>query len=181
MRPFFCIWLGLLLGLASFNPIQAAPPAKLSIDQIRVGFQSVTDSTGTKAGAGIFKTAAWTSVRVDVTNGPDVLGRNDYLLVTESTDGDDMPFQYTERRLLPTLQPGEQITLMTYVKPGTAGSEITVSVRSADGRTTFATSKARRDDFDAMPTNMYLCLDVGSKLPALNNALNRKPGSARGE
>jgi len=173
MRHFFSVWLGLLLCLVLCSPIQAAPPARLNIDQIRVGFQAENDQTR-------FKTAAWTPVRVDVTNGAEVLGRNDYVLVTESTDGDDMPYQYTERRLLPTLQPGEQITLMTYVKPGTAGSEITVTVRSTDGKTTFAASKARRDNFESLATNSYLCLTIGSKLSSLRHALNKKPG-AKGE
>jgi hypothetical protein len=174
MRHLFSVLLSVLPCLLLCSPIQAAQPTRLNIDQIRIGFQAEKDQTR-------FKTAAWTPVRVDVTNGAEVLGRNDYLLVTESTDGDDMPYQYTERRLLPTLQPGEQITLMTYVKPGTAGSEITVTVRSTDGKTTFATSKARRDNFDALPTNSYLCLTVGSKLSSLLRALSKKPGSGKGD
>src|SRR5262249_12797050 len=124
MRQFLSFTIALLLTLHFVTATPAAPP-RVKIEQIRVGFQAEGELKR-------FKIGPWTPIRVELTNGSEVLSQNDYILVTESADGDDTPYEYTERHLLPTLQPGEQITLMTYVKPASTSSDISVSVRSSD-------------------------------------------------
>jgi hypothetical protein len=173
MRHHLLFLSGLMVCAGLGRPASAADPIRITIDQVRIGFTAEGDTTG----ATRFKIGAWTPIRVDVTNGPQVVSQNDYELITETTDGDDMPYQFPEHSRLPTLQPDEQITLMTFVKPGSSSSEITVSIRSSDGKSTFAKANARRETVVALPSNSYVCLAAGSKLMGLHNGVNRKPGN----
>ncbi|HEV3236347.1 MAG TPA: hypothetical protein VGZ25_05135, partial [Gemmataceae bacterium] len=179
MRHFLRGLVGLLICAGLARPASAADPIKLAIDQVRVGFEGDADRVVGSVQLR-FKTGAWTPIRVDVTNGQQVVSQNDYVLITETTDGDDMLYQFPEHSRLPTLQPGEQITLMTFVKPGSSSSEITVSIRSSDGKSTLATARARRENVEALPSNSYVCLAAGSKLAGLDQAVNKKPGNLGG-
>src|SRR6266702_287066 len=144
MRYLHCLLFGFMLCPAVTSRASAAP--RLNIDQIRIGFTAEGDMTR-------FKTGAWTPVRIDVTNGPEVISQQDYVILSETIDGDEMPYQFPESRGLPTLQPNEQITLMTFVKPGGNINEITFSIRSKHGKTTYASPKARRENMEDLPPN----------------------------
>jgi hypothetical protein len=76
--------------------------------------------------------------------------------------------------------PKEQsVGLITYVRPGSAGSDITLSIR-AGGRT-FRTVKVDRESAEPVNASSLLYLAVGSRMPGLMKFLNARPGAVGGQ
>ena len=121
--------------------LKLAPKTARRIDDngVRVGFK-----TGSEAGG--FKTGAWTPVYVDLTAGPERVGRADGQIIVETTDSDELANAYAVD--LPPMEPQEQATVVTYARPGTTGSDIVVSIRGPDGRL-MGQQKAGKSGYDA--------------------------------
>jgi hypothetical protein len=148
---------------------------KIKIEKVQVGFPATVESSR-------YKAAAWTPVYVYLTNeGSEKIDGKDYALVVETTDSDDVQNQYTERRLLPLLNPGESTNppLLAYVRPGGDTSEITVHVQNSEGRT-IDSRKPEPYAAEALPVNYQIVLLAGSKLP-MKRALILKEGAKPGE
>src|SRR5437868_5241206 len=109
--------LALALGLPPLAPAQSR--SKTRIEKVQVGFPSSPQT-------GEFKAGAWTPVYVQVTAGSEGIGKGDVLIV-EASDSDDVRNHYTVP--LPALNPGESDLVLAYTKPGSANSEISVSIR----------------------------------------------------
>jgi hypothetical protein len=150
---------------------------KIKIEKVQVGFPKTVE-------ASFYKAAAWTPVYVYLTNeGSESIDGKDYALVVETTDSEDVQNHYTERRLLPLLNPGESTEkpLLAYVRPGGDTSEITVHVQNSEGR---IIDSKKPDPYaaEALPANAQIVLLAGSKLHGMKSALihkeNAKPGEA---
>src|SRR5260370_9776909 len=101
---------------------------KIKIEKVQVGFPKTVE-------ASCYKAAAWTPVYVYLTNeGSEKIDGKEYALVVETTDSEGVQNHYTERRLLPLLNPGESTNppLLAYVRPGGETSAITVHVHNND-------------------------------------------------
>jgi len=139
---------------------------KIKIEKVQVGFQSTAESSR-------YKAAAWTPVYIYLTNeGSEKIDGKEYALVVETTDSEDVQNHYTERRLLPLLNPGESTNppLLAYVRPGGDTSEITVHVQNSEGRT-IDSKKPDPYAAEALPVNAQIVLLAGSKLPGMKRAL----------
>jgi hypothetical protein len=165
--------LAVALSLAGTAPAQQRPP-KVLIDEggVRVGFPNPSDGSG-------FKTGFWAPVYVQLTApGPDRVTRADGDIVVSTTDSDDMENVY--RVPLPPMEPKEQTTVLTYVRPGATGSEITVTIKANDGRT-LAYQRAGRGGFAPAPPGTFLYVTAGADSTPLRRALRpQKAAPAEG-
>src|SRR5713226_7207351 len=149
---------------------------KIKIEKVQVGFPKTVESS-------FYKAAAWTPVYVYLTNeGSEKIDGKEYALVVETTDSEDVQNHYTERRLLPLLNPGEATNppLLTYVRPGGDTSEITVHVQNSEGR---IIDSKKPDPYvaEALPANAQIVLLAGSKLHGMKGALIHDDKKLRGE
>jgi hypothetical protein len=165
MRVLYFLSLGIAVGL--FLPAQLAAEElpTVTIDSVRLGFPQ-------SGGKSLYRIGMWNPVYVSVTVQNGVLNKNAYTLVTETTDGDDLENEFPEQRLLPPIKPGDgSVTLVTYVRPGSAESEVTVSLRTTEGRV-LASAKPSRESINACNLNVPLCLTTGTaRLDSLRKAL----------
>lgn len=152
------------LALALLAP-SAALGQKLKRTQItadpRVGFQA-----GLLANEGgkeyLFKAGLWAPVSVDIVVGDEPLPGAE--LSVESADSDDVQNTYTVK--LPALNPGQAVTVNTYVRVGSRGGELMTRLTQAGSEVA-----ARRSTFDTMNLDDLLFVAVGSPLPGLRQAL----------
>jgi hypothetical protein len=160
--------LAVALGLSGSAGAQQRPP-KVVIDEggVRIGFPNNSEGSG-------FKTGFWAPVYVQLTApGPDRVTRADGTIVVSTTDSDDMENVY--RVPLPPMEPKEQTTIITYVRPGAAGSEVTVAIKNGDGRT-LSYQKAGRSGFAAAPPGTFLYVTAGADSTPLRRALRKQKG-----
>ena len=97
----------------------AAQAPHVEITDIRIGYPGSinrTSSRGTKPMR--FKVGAWAPVYVDLEVRDAPLEETKYLLMVETTDGDDMQNVYVEKHFLPTIDPKQPETLLAYVRIG---------------------------------------------------------------
>jgi hypothetical protein len=153
------------LGLPLAAPAQ--PRTKTHIEKVQVGFPSGPQT-------GEFKAGAWTPVYVYVTAGSEGIGKGEVLLI-EATDSDDVRNHYTVP--LPLLNPGESDRVLAYTKPGSANSEIDVSIRDTNQNKQIDILK---ENYPAKSFGESLYVMVGRRLPGLWQALRRaaKQGEA---
>ena len=160
------------LGLAGTAAAQQRLP-KVVIDEagVRVGFPNSSDGSG-------YKTGFWAPVYVQLTApGPDRVTRFDGTIIVSTTDSDDMDNLY--RVPLPPMEPKEQTTVLTYVRPGATGSEIQVTIRGSDGRV-LSSQRAGRTGFAAAPPGTFLYVTAGADSTPLRRALRPKQAAAEG-
>src|SRR5262245_14413739 len=122
------ILLCLMFALAALMPatVQAQTKERLIIEKVHVGLPS-----GRKLEAGKYKTGFWTPIYVDLTIGPEDIPAGQAVIVIETSDNDGLLNQYTQP--LPALGKKQTISgIMTYVRPGNLGTEISVTIRLAD-------------------------------------------------
>jgi hypothetical protein len=127
----------------------------------RIGFQA-----GLLANEGgreyLFKAGLWAPVSVDIVVGDEPLPGAE--LSVESADSDDVQNTYTVK--VPALNPGQAITINTFVRVGSRGGELVT--RLTQSGTEVA---ARRSTFDTMNLDDLLFVAVGSPLPGLRQAM----------
>jgi hypothetical protein len=149
---------------------KAQPGGKLvNIDNVRIGFITGPSEPGDpgdlKNRLSYFKPGAWTPVFVDITAG--LQGLENATLSVETTDNDDIQNTYTVP--LPRLDPKESIQAITYVKPGSGGGDIIITVnkgnQSAKHTRTFS-------QLDHLNLNELLYLTAGARLPGLRRLAN---------
>ena len=165
--------LAVALALAGSAPAQQRPP-KVVIDEsgVRAGFPNASDGSG-------LKTGFWAPVYVQLTApGPDRVTRADGDIIVSTSDSDDMENLY--RVPLPPMEPKEQTTVLTYVRPGATGSEITVTIKTPDGRT-LSYQKAFRGGFAAAPPGTFLYVTAGADSTPLRRALRPQKAEGQGE
>lgn len=155
--------LALTLGVA--GPVAAQVP-RIQITGVRLGY------AGGVAKLQRLKAGAWAPVSIDVQCGLEPLSKLDYEIVVETTDGDDTPNTYVERRV-PSLEPKENAILMSYVRPGTSSSEVTVRLRSRRNGETLAQNKSGRSgtSVDILPPSVFYYLTVGGPLGGMKRSL----------
>lgn len=151
--------------LATVPVCRAQDARVIRIDSVQLGF-STRVSDGSKPGF-------WTPVYVSVTTGPKRINRGELILVVEASDGDDNRNQY--RQEVPSLEPHEQSTLVTYTKPGSVHDTIRVSL--AAGSQVVA---SKEDAYLSLPLDRHLYLVLGGQLPGLRQALTPLPESLPG-
>lgn len=154
---------GLLLLPAHVWAQRAKKP---QITGVRVGFKAGFDPNEINPDTKyqyLFKAGLWTPVYVDVVAGDDLLPPG--LLVVETTDSDDVQNNFTSG--VPALQANENLTLLTYTKPGSLGSEIVVKLLGERGRELAQEKKV----YDATPLDDLLFLSAGTRLTALRQSL----------
>jgi hypothetical protein len=167
---------GLALAAALiFAPFVGAQGPRVEITDVRVGFPGSINATNNRgAKNGRFKQGAWAPVYVDLEVREAPLTRDNYVLVVETTDSEDLQNVYVERRFLPTIEPKESPTLLTYVRPGNANSEITVRVLDARGQDVCKKKHLTLADINPMPPHVYGYLTLGGKTSSLYKALVSK-------
>jgi hypothetical protein len=159
----------LALSLILHVPGRAQPLPKVRIDDngVRVGFSS-------SEGAGA-KTGIWAPVYVALTAGADRVGSADGFVVVETTDSDDKQNLY--KVPLPPMEAKEQRSVIAYVRTGTTGSEINVTVQTPE-RKVIAGQRAGRTNYSTAPPGSFLYVTVGgnaaSSLVGLHRALRPK-------
>ncbi len=165
---------GLALAAALLVPALAgADTPRVEITGVRVGFPgSINRSNNRGAAQTRFKAGAWAPVYVDLDVRDAPLPRGSYVLVVETTDSDDMQNVYVEKRFLPTVQPNEQPTLLTYARIGSSNSEITVKLADASNPDRVLRRKQlTQADINPMPAYAYGYLTLGGKTSSLYRAL----------
>jgi hypothetical protein len=158
------------LGLTGTAAAQQRLP-KVVIDEagVRVGFPNSSDGSG-------YKTGFWAPVYVQLTApGPERVTRFDGTIIVSTTDSDDMDNLY--KVPLPPMEPKEQTTVLTYVRPGSTGSEVQVTIRGADGRI-LSSQRAGRTGFTAAPPGTFLYVTAGADSTPLRRALRPKQAAA---
>jgi hypothetical protein len=169
LAPLFLTLPTLLLGP---EMARAQGERKIKIEKVLLGFHTGPETTR-------FKASAWAPVYVYLTNeGTARVNTGEYILVVETTDSEDVQNHYTERRMLPPLNPGESTNppLLAYARPGGEYNEVTVYVQTPDGRTTLDSKKPAPEDSESVPFNAQFVLLAGSKLPGMKRALIHPPG-----
>ena len=123
----------LALAAAVTLPAPAgAQTPRVEITGVRVGFPGSIHRAGSGMGPqGRFKPGHWAPVYVDLDVREAALKAGTYVLQVETTDSDDMQNVYVEKRFLPTVEPKEQPTLLTYVRLGSGNSEVNVRLLDA--------------------------------------------------
>lgn len=144
-----------LLGLAA--PGNAQDKGRIKINSVRIGFPLSSTQSELKSGF-------WMPVYVDVTAGPERIPRGEVTI--EAADADDVRNRYTVP--LPTLEPGEQATVQTYTKPGSAGDEIMVTIRIDD-----RLAAVHQEVYPAMDLDHHLYVTIGPRMPSLRRALSK--------
>ena len=144
MRPFVRYLPAVLcLLLPACGPEPSAELPSVKIERVRVGLPAGPESARMRPGA-------WCPVYVTLKAGSKPIARDAARVVVKSTDGDEIPFRYTAA--VPALNAEEVQTILTYTRPGTAGSEIAVEVTSNDGRVAAALPAVprnpQRDDLE---------------------------------
>ncbi len=168
MRHSVLVGLALALALELPPAALAQPRTKTRIEKVQVGFP-------TSPQTGEFKAGAWTPVYVHVTAGSEGIGKGE-VLVVEASDSDDVRNHYTVP--LPPLNPGESDLVLTYTKPGSANSEISVSLRDTNQNRQIDVLK---ENYAARGFGESLYVTAGRRLPGLWQALRRaaKQGDAQ--
>ncbi len=188
--------LGLALAAALLlTPLAGAQTPQVEITDVRVGFPgsiNVAQHGGTKNVR--FKMGAWAPIYVDVALKPDSppLQRDTYVLVVESSDGEDLQNVYVERRFLPTIEVRESPTLLTYVRIGNLNSGLRVKVQQAtpqaDGSVKLGQVLREKHLSEVDLANpdlphMYGYLTLGGRVKSLYKALvstQQAPGAGGG-
>jgi hypothetical protein len=148
------------------NGARAEGELKIKIEKVQLGFPVSLEKS-------LYKADAWTPVYVHLTNeGTARINSNEYVLVVETTDSEDVQNHYTERRLLPPLNPNEStsVPLLAYTRPGGETNEVTVYVQTPNGKT-LDSKKPAPESYDAAPFNAQMVLLAGSKLHRMKTAL----------
>jgi hypothetical protein len=145
-------------------PVAAAPPPQIERERVRIGLPGGQD-------AGRSRNSTWAPVYVPLQAGPEGNSQDSYRIVIETADVDDAPYRYTVP--VPALSPNERRTALSYVHPGSDGSEFTVKLQTADGQTVQALPRTGRDRGELVGPRDVLFLAVGSRLPTLKRALAR--------
>ncbi|HZT81578.1 MAG TPA: hypothetical protein VFA26_15235, partial [Gemmataceae bacterium] len=153
--------LAAILGLSSAAAAQPIEK-RVRIDSVRVGFP-VANPPGNR-----YRTGAWAPVYVDLTVGPRGFAKGEALLVVETTDSDDTQNRYVQE--LPVVPPKEGAEtqlygLISYVRPGNAGSEIHVSVRIGNQSAKVKYNREAGDD--VLSSDAVVFLTAGSSLKSL--------------
>jgi hypothetical protein len=127
------IGVGLVLALTagwSLTARAAQPPKEVAVKKVRVGFPvGGLDEDGFPAGdeEGKFKSGFWTPVYVKLEIGLNPIAPNQYAIVVESADVDDVNNHYVVPLTAHTA--GERFTVLALTKPGSSFADITVSVQ----------------------------------------------------
>jgi hypothetical protein len=160
------------LALASSTSAQEKPREikdRLILERMRAGLPD-----GRSLEKGRYKPGFWTPVYVDVTIGPQDIAANELVLIVETADNDGILNLY--KQPVPFVLPKKQTVtgLMTYVRPGSLGSDIYLTLEL--GGKTFKRERLPPES-GGVENGGVLWLTLGSKLPGLQRALSRKPGS----
>ncbi len=159
----------LVLACTAFAPAvgRAQTEERLVIEEgIRIGLPE-----GRRGEAGRYKAGCWTPVYFDLTIGPQEIPAGEAAVVVETADSDGIQNQFAQP--LPLLPRRQTISgLITYVRPGNFGNEVTLSILLG-GRV--YKSKRIQPDYDSFVENGgVLYLTVGSRLPGMQRALSQR-------
>src|SRR5262249_40480976 len=143
-------------------PAAAASPPQLG--RVRIGLPGGQDG-------GRSRNSTWAPVYVPLQAGPEGNGQDSYRIVIETADVEDAPYRYTVP--VPALSPNERRTVLSYVHPGSDGSEFTVKLQTADGQAVQALPRTPRDASrgELVGPRDVLFLALGSRLPTLKRTL----------
>jgi hypothetical protein len=139
-----------------------SPP---TIEQVRVGLP--TGQGGEKASYS--RNGMWVPVYIMLKASKDGNPQGSYKLVLETTDGEDLPYRYTTQ--VPALPANDDHTVISYIRPGSDGSEITVTLQAHDGRTLQTFPRVLRGSREILGSRDQLFLTLGSRLPGLRRAM----------
>jgi hypothetical protein len=154
-----------LVALLAPAPARGQADSPPTIEQVRVGLP--TGQGGQEATYS--RNAAWAPVYVKLKAGKDGNPQGRYQLVVETTDGEDLPYRYTSA--VPALPANDEHTVITYTRPGTDGSEFTVSLQTSDSRVLQTNPRFVRTGRQMIGPRDQLILSLGSRLSGLRRAL----------
>jgi hypothetical protein len=170
--------LALLAALALPLSVGAQTPRVKITDPVRLGFPgSIHRAANNQAPQTRFKAGAWAPLYVDLDVRDAALKAGTYVLQVETTDSDDMQNVYVEKRFLPTVEVGEQPTLLTYVRLGSSNSEIMVRLLDAhNSDREYAHKQLKFGDNFTIPMDSkgFCYLSMGGKVRGLYKALVSK-------
>jgi hypothetical protein len=117
----------------------------------------------TQTDLGLFKAGAWTPVYIDLEAGPQGIDRGE--VIVETSDSDEIRNRYLTA--LPSLEPREQTTVISYQRPAAGVADIVASVR-VDGKVV----ASQEQNFAGLNYGQQLLLAVGSRLNHLRRAVS---------
>ncbi len=148
-----------------------APP---HIEKVRVGLPG-----GRKDETTLSRDGAWAPVYVQLKAGPSGNDRDQYRLRATTTDAENSAYYYDVP--VPALSSNEDYNAVAYVRPGAAGSEVSVDLLAADGLSVQVIPRLTREaDKEILGLNDVLFLSVGGKTAEMRRAVLGLPALAPG-
>lgn len=119
------------------------------------------------------RNGAWAPVYVKLKAGKEGVARESIRLVVESTDSEDSPYRYITA--IPNLAANEDYVAISYIRPGSGGSEFKVSLETTAGVVVQTVPVIRDTGKEMLGPRDQLFLAIGSRLPGLARALKPEP------
>lgn len=174
--------LGLMLAVAL--ALGLCPPAGSQVEAQSIRTLEIRSKEGEGVRLGLpfgsrqnkFKPGYWTPVYIDLrfidnSAQPTSIGRDDGVIVIESVDNEGLANCYYLN--WPALNPGEETTVIGYVRPASENAEVTVSVRTAEGRLLSQRKSKRNTGFEGLAPSAIVYLQLGSRVIDSNFSLRK--------
>ena len=151
---------------------QSAPP---HIEKVRIGLpgsQKEEENARSRNGA-------WAPVYVKLKASPAGNVRDRYKLRVETTDTENTAYHYDVA--VPALAPNDDYNAIAYVRPGAVGSEFSVDLLTAEGRSVQGVPRLTREvDKETLGAKDVLYLSVGGKMAEMKRSILGLPALAAG-
>ena len=123
------------------------------------------------------RNGAWAPVYVKLKAGADGSGIGRYKIRVETTDTENTDYHYDTA--LPALTPNQDYIAVSYIRPGTAGSDFNVSLVTADGANVQGVPPVTREaDKETLDPKDVMFVALGARLPGMKRALLADPAQA---
>jgi hypothetical protein len=151
---------------------QSAPP---HIEKVRIGLPGSQKEEETARS----RNGAWAPVYVKLKASPAGNVRDRYKLRVETTDTENTAYHYDVA--VPALAPNDDYNAIAYVRPGAAGSEFSVDLLTAEGRSVQGVPRLTREvDKETLGARDVLYLSVGGKMAEMKRSILGLPALAVG-
>jgi hypothetical protein len=163
--PRWVSFLACLLGCFLF-PIRSLADSPPHIEKVQIGLpggQGEQESARSRNGA-------WAPVYVKLKAGADGSGLGRYKVRVQTSDTENTDYHYDTA--LPALTANQDYIAVTYVRPGTAASDFSVSLVTADGQGVQGVPPVTREsDRDMLEPKDVMYVALGARLPGMKRAL----------
>jgi hypothetical protein len=168
-----CLLYCLLIGGPAVALAQESAAPR--IEKVRIGLPGSQKEEETARS----RNGAWAPVYVKLKASPVGNVRDRYKLRVETTDAENTAYHYDIA--VPALAPNDDYNAIAYVRPGAAGSEFSVDLLTADGRSVQGVPRLTREvDKETLGARDVLYLSVGGKMAEMKRSILGLPALAPG-